>query len=218
MVDRETTIEDIYQHLKRLCLVPRTGPRRFYFTYLGRRVEWETTIGTLGLDSLSHLHLNFSVPGGATGLAFSYHIHHISDSSIGSSEAGSSRPARKIDRSKMTNAIDELGAPDSDDAAPGKKRKRRVPRKNQESRAKGKEKATENSDPEDEDFSSGGSSDESDSGIEEVISNEEVHDISDPGRDLIQYMHRLRSLFLGRQFPRTQNGTQLAAINPPRRK
>ncbi|KAJ6584245.1 hypothetical protein B0H10DRAFT_1953973 [Mycena sp. CBHHK59/15] len=120
LVDRETTIEDIYQHLKRLCLVPRTGPRRFYFTYLGRRIAWDATIGTLGLNSLSHLHLNFSVPGGAAG----------------SPEAGSSRPARKINRSKMASAIDELGATDSDDAAPAKKRKRRAPRQNDESRTK----------------------------------------------------------------------------------
>ncbi|KAJ7927194.1 hypothetical protein B0H13DRAFT_2312797 [Mycena leptocephala] len=41
------------------------GFRHVYFTYCGRRVHWDDTMGALGLGSLSHLHLGLLLPGGA---------------------------------------------------------------------------------------------------------------------------------------------------------
>jgi hypothetical protein len=64
VVGSDTTIEDIYQHLRRLGLIPRSGPCHFYFTYRGRRASWDTTISSLGLGSLSHLQLRLLAPGG----------------------------------------------------------------------------------------------------------------------------------------------------------
>lgn len=115
----------------------------------------------------------------------------------------------------MTDAIEELAAPDSDDAAPSNvKRKRRTKRKSSQPQGKGKGRATENSDPEDEDFTSGGSSDASDSGIEEIITNEEVNDFSSLRHNLNPSLSSWQGLFPGRPSPTTPNGLQLPSINP----
>jgi hypothetical protein len=71
VVNGETTIDDIYQHLQNLGVVPTSGFRHFYFTYGGRRIRWDDTMTSLGLGSLSHLHMKLAIPGGANqGLFF----------------------------------------------------------------------------------------------------------------------------------------------------
>ena len=65
-------MEDIYQHLARLRLVPSTGHRHLYFTYNGRRIDWDATVDSLGLGSMSHLHLKLSIPGGAKSGFYPY--------------------------------------------------------------------------------------------------------------------------------------------------
>jgi hypothetical protein len=70
VVDSDTTVEEIYSHLQALGIVPGSQFRHFYFTYRGRRIRWDDTMGALGTGPLSHLHIVVSLPGGATSGAF----------------------------------------------------------------------------------------------------------------------------------------------------
>ncbi|KAF7366096.1 hypothetical protein MVEN_00486000 [Mycena venus] len=65
VVDSDTTAGVIYSHLRALGVVPSSQFRNFYFTYRGRRIQWDDTMGALGTGPLSHLHIVRSLPGGA---------------------------------------------------------------------------------------------------------------------------------------------------------
>ncbi|KAJ7913796.1 hypothetical protein B0H13DRAFT_1873539 [Mycena leptocephala] len=88
---------------------------------------------------------------------------------VDSENPGPSRPARRADRSRMANPIaQDLLNSDSETAPNEKKCKRKSGMKSKQNR--------DNSDPEDQDFTSGASGDGSDSDIEMIIPNEDLAD------------------------------------------
>ncbi|KAJ7235766.1 hypothetical protein C8J57DRAFT_1248144 [Mycena rebaudengoi] len=145
-VTGNTTIGQIYGHVEsKLDVVLTTVHKYYYFTYMGRRIDWEDTVESLGIGALSHLQMRLRVLGGA----------HTESAP----QASTSRSGRNANRTRMTDAIaNDLAVP-----SPPKRRKRK---------SKPKPKP-QNSDPEDSDFS-GSESSESDSDIEEIIPNEEL--------------------------------------------
>ncbi|KAF7372114.1 Transposase-like protein [Mycena venus] len=152
-VTGDTTVAGISQYLDSSLGLDLT---HYYFTYLGRRMDWGDRMESLGIGALSHLQLRLRVLGGAKpGSA-----PQASTSQASTSRASTSRPERSANRTRMTDAIaDDLAVPSS----PKKRRRRLKPKPK-----------PQNSDPEDSDFSSSDSSGESDSGIEEIIPNEEL--------------------------------------------
>ncbi|KAJ7838349.1 hypothetical protein B0H14DRAFT_2588571 [Mycena olivaceomarginata] len=94
---------------------------------------------------------------------------HVKYALVDSEDPGPSRPARRADRSRMANAIaQDLLNSDSETSPNEKKCKRKSGMKSKKNR--------DNSDPEDQDFTSGASGDDKDSDIEMIIPNEELAD------------------------------------------
>ncbi|KAJ7772497.1 hypothetical protein B0H14DRAFT_3590062 [Mycena olivaceomarginata] len=149
VVDSDTTVEEIYSHLQALGIVPGSQFRHFYFTYRGRRIRWDDTIGRAG--------------HGATKVI--------------RPKASTSRPSRAADRTKMKNAIaDDIAVKDT---SAKKRRRKTGPMTAAQSKGKGKAREDENTDPEDDDFlgsgSDGETSDEdSDSSIE-ILNSRSLH-------------------------------------------
>ncbi|KAJ7805977.1 hypothetical protein B0H14DRAFT_2610766 [Mycena olivaceomarginata] len=100
---------------------------------------------------------------GSGGISF-----HVEYALVDSEDPGPSRPARRADRSRMANAIAQDLNSDSETAPNEKKCKRKSGMKPKKNR--------NNSDPEDQDFTSGASGDDSDSDIEMIIPNEDLAD------------------------------------------
>ncbi|KAJ7772804.1 hypothetical protein B0H14DRAFT_2632235 [Mycena olivaceomarginata] len=116
---------------------------------------------------------------------------HVEYALVDSEDPGPSRPARRADRSRMANAIaQDLLNSDSETAPNEKKCKRKSGMKSKKNR--------DNSDPEDQDFTSGASGDDSDSDIEMIIP-----------------MKTWRIPYLGRLFRKTPNARWLPNPQPP---
>ncbi|KAF7333142.1 Transposase-like protein [Mycena venus] len=153
LVTQETSMDEIYQHLEDLTLVPSTGPRYLYFSVKGRRTAWEDTVESLGIGPMSHLFLKIPVPGGADD---------------GNAEGASSHTKRKRNAERM-KAVLEAEDMDSD-GNPVDGQVKKAPRKKRKVKAKATPADT---DPEDLNFTSGESED-SDSEPDVVITNEEL--------------------------------------------
>jgi hypothetical protein len=69
VVTKNTTIDEIYQRLIDLGLVPSDGRSYLYFTVETRRISWEDTLEALDIGPLSHLNLRMTRLGGANGSA-----------------------------------------------------------------------------------------------------------------------------------------------------
>ncbi|KAJ7855265.1 hypothetical protein B0H14DRAFT_3136312 [Mycena olivaceomarginata] len=121
--------------------------------FIGPRISVASATEALGSGRIS-----FHVENALVGNRFFSQIRRT---------RGPSRPARRADRSRMANAIaQDLLDSDSETAPNEKKCKRKSGMKSKKNR--------DNSDPEDQDFTSGASGDDSDSDIEMIIPNEEL--------------------------------------------
>ncbi|KAK7042062.1 Transposase-like protein [Favolaschia claudopus] len=65
LVNVTTCLDDIYNHLEDLHLIPRNRRSQFYFTADGQQVTSGSTLHSLGIGPLSHLSLRIRILGGA---------------------------------------------------------------------------------------------------------------------------------------------------------
>ncbi|KAK6985093.1 hypothetical protein R3P38DRAFT_3210432 [Favolaschia claudopus] len=151
-----TCLDDIYNHLEDLHLIPRNRRSQFYFTADGQQVTSGSTLHSLGIGPLSHLSLRIRILGGADE----------------GGEGSASRSKRKRDTTHMSEIIqaedlDSDGNPEAD--RPTKKK------------VKPRAAEGDNTDPEDKDFTSGATSD-SDSEASITMTNEEIANSLTPPR------------------------------------